>query len=153
MPRYTFSLYPDFDLDGSFDLSYIDHGDIEIYFFDNLKRQFTSKPLIFSYDHALLDSSNLIYGTNTHASSYNTWNIDIFSIKNRIVNHILKAKIFWEDDIKTGSSKATNALIYKCNNGVDTDTILVDNINIDKQYGDFGLNKFMKDLVHRQVYR
>jgi len=153
MPRHTFFLSPDFDFDGFFDLSYLEYGNIKIHFFDNLKKQFTSNPLAFSYDYALLDSNNLIYGTNTQTQSFKTWNIDIFSIKNRNINHILKAKIFWKDDFKTNGSKATNALIYKCNNGIDTDTTLVDNININKQWADFGLNKFMKDLVHSQVYR
>ena len=128
MPRHTFLLSPDFDLDGFFDLSYLDYGNIKIHFFDNLKKQFTSKPLSFSYDYALLDSGKLIYGVNTHTQSSKIWNIDIFSIKNRNINHTLKARIFWEDDMKTNSSKATHALIYKCNNGIATDTILVDNV-------------------------
>ena len=150
MPEYTFFLTPDFDMDGNFDLSYIDRGNFDIYFFDDRKKQFTSKPVIFSYDNALLDSSRVIYGANTKL--HNSWNIDVFSLKDRTIYNLLYAKIFFEDNYQTGSNKATYALVYKCNNGISTDTVLVDKIIINKEWADFGLNKFMKDLVHSKRY-
>lgn len=150
MPEYSFHLTPDFNLDGFFDLSYINRGNFEIYFFDNQKNKFATKPLIFPYDHALLDSSNVIYGTNTKMA--HTWNIDIFSLKGGKVHSLLKSKIVFEDNYNTGSSKAMYALVYKCNNGIATDTVLVEKIMINKEWADFGLNKFMKDLVRGKEY-
>lgn len=146
LPKYTFFLSPDYDKDGFFDLSYIEGGDMKVYFFDNKTRQFKVKPVIFSYDHALLDSSRVIYGCNTKSS--NTWNIDIFSLKGQTVISLFKSKIFFENYY----SKATYALVYKCNNNNPTDTVLIDRIDINKQWADFGLNKFMKDIVQNKTY-
>jgi hypothetical protein len=144
MARYGFFLSPDFDRDGFFDLSFHQYGNVDIYFFDGNKKQFETKPTSFSADRALLDSNRVIYGTNTQ-SSY-AWNIDIFSLKGRRINNLLKSKIVFSESFATGS-KALYALVYKCNNGEATDTTRIDSITINKAWADFGLNKFMKDLV------
>lgn len=150
MPQYTFFLTPDFDMDGNFDLSYIKYGNFEIYFFDDQKKQFITTPIIFPYDQALLDSSRVIYGANN--KTYNEWDIAIFSLKDRTIYNLLRSKIFFENNDQTGSHKATYALVYTCSNGISTDTVLVDKIIINKEWADFGLNKFMKDLVHDKKY-
>lgn len=150
MPEYTFFLTPDFDMDGNFDLSYIKYGNFEIYFFDDQKKQFITTPIVFPYDQALLDSSRVIYGANNQR--HDVWDIAIFSLKDRTIYNLLRSKIFFENNDQTGSHKATYALVYKCRNGISTDTILVDKIIINKEWADFGLNKFMKDLVHSKRY-
>lgn len=149
MARYSFFLSPDFDLDGSFDLSFEhQYGNIDIYFFDDKEKQFKTKPVSFPTDRALLDNNRVIYGTNTQSS--HTWNIDIFSLKGQRVNNLLRSKIVFSESQATGS-RAMYALVYKCNNGIAADTTLIDRITINKAWADFGLNKFMKDLVRDKL--
>jgi len=100
MPKETFFLTHDFDLDNNFDLSYLEYGNINIHFFDKTSQRFILKPMQFSYDCALLDSSNLIYGVNNHGSS--EWNIDIFSIKDRTKTYLYKSKLFLKNNSNNG---------------------------------------------------
>lgn len=151
MPKWTFLLTHDFDLDKYFDLSLVEYGDLKIYFFDRSKRRFNSESLQFPSDCALLDSSKLIYGANNHGD--HIWNVDIFSIRGYSKTYLYKANLFLKSNTYNGSFEITNALIYKCNNGSNTDTVLVDKININKQFSDFSLLYFMKDIAHNRVYR
>jgi len=151
MPKETFFLTHDFDLDNYFDLSFLEYGHINVYFFDKTTRHFLPAPVQFSNDYALLDSNNLIYGANNHNSR--DWDIDIFSIKHRSKTYLYKAKLFLKDNTNNGGFEITKALLYKCRHGKESDTILLNDIDIHRQFGDFSLVEFMKDIAHNKVYR
>lgn len=151
MPNETFFLIQDFDLDGCFDLSFLEYGNIKIYFFDKTNRRFALAPMQFSYDYALLDSSKPIYGVNNHGG--HDWDVDIFSIKERSKVHLYKVKLFRKDNKDNGGFEITRAFVYKCKNGRNTDTVLVNNIRIYRQFSDFSLNRFMKDIAHNKISR
>jgi len=151
LPRYTYDLTRDLDLDHNFDLTFYQSGNIRVHFFDQSKRQFDSTTLDILVDHALLDSTRVIYGTNNR--SRDIWNLDIFSIKNRSKIPLFKSKLFLLNNSNDGGFEITKAFIYKCMNGVDSDTVLVDEINIKKQFKDFSLRNFMKTIVHNPDYR
>jgi hypothetical protein len=151
MPKEAFFLTQDFDLDHNFDLSFLEYGDLKIYFFDKDKKRFNPGPMQFSYDCALLDSSKLIYGVNNHSSD--NWDIDIFSIKNRSMAYLYKAKLYLKDNTNNGSFAITKALLYKCKDSEGRDTVLIQKIEINKQFGDFSLLQFMKDIAHNGAYR
>jgi len=150
MPKETFFLTHDFDLDNDFDLSFLEYGQLNIYFFDKKNRRFISKPMQFSYDYALLDSSELIYGVNNHSSK--GWDIDIFSIKDRSKTYLYKVKLFLKSNTNNGGFEITNGLIYKCVNGIDADTILINKITINRQFADFSLLEFMKAVGNDKVF-
>jgi len=151
MPKETFFLSHDFDLDNYFDLSFLEYGLINVYFFDKTTRHFLSAPVQFSHDYALLDSNKLIYGVNNHSSR--DWDIDIFSIKGRSKTYLYKANLFLKDNKNNGGFEITKALLYKCKVGKESDTVLLNDIDIHKQFGDFSLLEFMKDIAHNKVYR
>ena len=151
MPKETFFLTHDFDLDNNFDLSYLEYGNINIHFFDKTSQRFILKPMQFSYDCALLDSSKLIYGVNNHGSA--EWNIDIFSIKDRTKIFLFKAKLFLRENPNNADFRITSALLYKCRNGVEGDTVLISKMDINKQFSRFSLLRFMKEIAHNKAYR
>ena len=151
MPKETFFIRYDFDLDNCFDLSFLEHGNINIHFFDKPNRRFISGSMQFSVDYALLDSNKLIYGANNHGG--NEWDIDIFSIKNRTKTYLYKSRLFLKNNSNNGGFEITNGLVYKCRNGIETDTILINKPVINRQFSDFSLFQFMKDLAHDKAYR
>lgn len=151
MPQYTFQLTYDFDLDRNFDLCFLEYGHLNIYFFDEPTQRFLPTPMQFSYDYALLDSAQLIYGANNQR--VHEWNVDIFSIKDRKKTFLYKLKLYLKSNTNNGGFAITNALIYKCQNGVEQDTVLVKQLMIEKQFGDFSLLHFMKDVAHNKAYR
>jgi len=151
MPRETFFLTQDFDLDNCYDLFFLDYGKIKLYFFDKTNRSFRPEPMQFSYDYALLDSSKLIYGANNHIGA--NWDIDIFSIKDRKKTFLYKSTLFLKSNSNNGGFEISNGLLYKCRNGIEADTLLIDKFDIHRQFGDFSLLQFMKDLAHDKVYR
>jgi hypothetical protein len=150
MPQYTFQLTRDFDLDNNFDLCFLEYGHLNIYFFDQTTRRFLSTPMQFSYDCSLLDSAKLIYGVNNHTG--HNWDVDIFSIKDRKKTYLYKLKLLLKDNTNNGGFAITNAFIYKCQNGVDRDTTLIKQVVVNKQFDDFSLLHFMKDVVHNKAY-
>jgi hypothetical protein len=151
MPKETFFLTHDFDLDNYFDLSFLEYGLINVYFFDKTTRHFLSAPVRFSYDYALLDSNKLIYGANNHSSR--DWDIEIFSIKGRSKTYLYKANLFLKDNANNGGFEITKGVLYKCKDGKESDTVLLNDIGIHKQSSDFSLLEFMKDIAHNKVYR
>lgn len=160
MPKDKFFLTNDFDLDKYFDLLFLEYGQVNVYFFDKTQQCFISQPMQFSSDFALLDSSQLIYGANGHKLINDTndrnsagWNIDIFSIKGRKKTALYKAKLFHKNNSNNGGFQITTALLYECKNGIEKDTVLIDKLNINRQFGDFSLSQFMKDIAHGKTYR
>lgn len=146
MPRHSFFVTNDMDLDGYFDLTFLEGANIKMYFFDKAKQQFDSNALTFTGDYALLDSTQLIYGTNDWVNM--TWNITILSIRGRSKAYLQKAVMPLVNNTNNGSFEITGARIYKCNNGNVADTVFMGSIAIHKQFGDFSLRQFMKDMVH-----
>jgi hypothetical protein len=151
MPKETFLLRQDFDLDNCFDLYFLEYGHINVHFFDKINRRFISEPIQFSSDYALLDSSNLIYGVNNHSSK--DWDIDIFSIKGRSKIYLYKTKLFLKNNSNNGGFEIVGGLVYKCRNGIETDTVLINRVTIHRQFSDFSLLQFMKDIAHDKAYR
>jgi|GEM_PF-5704596 len=151
MPKETFFLTNDIDLDSYYDLTFTDYKHINIYFFDNKRKRFISQAMQFSYDNALLDSTALIYGVNNHSS--NDWDIDIFSIKGHKKTYLYRAKLFLKHNKNNGGFEITSALLYKCKNGDMSDTVLINTFTINKQFSDFSLLGFMKDIAHNKISR
>jgi hypothetical protein len=149
MPRDCF-FFNDIDLDKYLDLTFIEYGDTKVYFFDKATGRFETGSLQFPYDYALLDSDHHIYGANDKRDN-NYWNIDIFSIVNttegRMKNDLFWAKIFLTDNKNNGGFEITRAMIYKSNPVHAANSTLVQDIYIRKQFGDFSLLNFMKEVA------
>jgi hypothetical protein len=150
MPAGVFYLTEDFDHDKYFDLSLTLEPNVRIYFFDASLKRFLPGSVEFPTDYALLDSNRLIYGANQHSAAL--WNVEIFSIANRTKTFFYQAKLFWEDNPQTGRDELRNAILYKNTSGNSlADTAFVSNKLIGKDFGEFSLRNYMKQIVAENI--
>jgi hypothetical protein len=149
MPRYSYYLTSDLDLDGYTDLTSSDYRDLEIHFFDPGKGGFEHGITAFSYDCVLLDSAALVYGANH--SSMDEWDVDIFSIKGRKKTLLLNLEFPLIHGLKNNDSFFEKAYLsqYETTSRTTATKTLVDSIPIKKFFSEFSLRSFMHEVWNK----
>ena len=145
-PRHhVYSLSSDIDLDGHYDLATWYVADKQVYFFNEEEKKFDQKMVQFPEDYALLNKDSIIYGANRHG--LNDWNVQIFSLQSRDKKYLYFAKLNQKENTNNGGFAITDVFLYKCENGNFADTALIEKIGINKQFADFSLLNFMKNVA------
>lgn len=141
----AFHLNIDLDMDGSTDLSVLKGPDMIIYFFNREKKVFDLNPVRFPYDFAHLDKTKPIYAANDKMGD--DWKVQFFEVKNKQLVYTYFSRLIWRQDNPNSQSYISQGLLYKCANGDLADTTLIEKVPVNRTFGNFSLNYYMKNVA------
>lgn len=142
---YLFHFFA-FDIDRSFD----GFKDLNIYYnrgfcsylYNPQKRLFEPEAIGFSNSYEVLDSANLIF-YNGPVSPYDSWNYDLYSIKNYTKSFLYNLQTSYEKD---SDGKYEHSLFEYTNNNKDS-MVLIKSFYDSNDHMSFDYEKFWKKIM------